>query len=756
MDFKALQELKSYLLNDSRVTSINPVRLINVNTMVDWIQLKAFLLSISATTLLLSSFCEEEDVAPNINRLKSKIRNSANNTLIIPVSEYLRINNAIALKTLQDILKLQYENNENGKLRIYIPLYRMHNILKGISLDPRQQNCIHYLQSSEDVDYSLTIVLDDLNIEIEGNQTRGYVEYLSYWEQNPDKPVIFHTKNAIYLKDVIFTDDVIVILSSYDLLRHHYKLPVELLPEYGDESDWKTLSTVFKPGKSFENAICQLLPAHNYSQQLFKKWKGYDRFKRWLLWIWTKYRQPKGYLGIVSEKSSSLDEFVELIHSELIEHLDTENIIFYVQQRKDLLKDMGLSPSHSFFKKVNSLEPIDQLLCLTDLTKKEKRALLIAFSKCKHSKVVMDRLKSSYSDAFYYLKEIAFEEQKLELYFSNYNRLKITNKHTDEFLSEVDAHAREKNELMFHLKSRNLLVNENYKNNMKILFVDALGAEYTSLVKQLFDERKYFVESSFGRCNAPSTTKFNTDFLTDKIYDRMNRLDEIKHSSDFKFPDNLIAEFEILHEIKNKADEILDEYDAVLITADHGSSRLAVLYRDQAPVYNCKENAVLEKYGRYCIDRINDYSDIVGIIHDQDKWIFANYSRFAERGAPQGEIHGGASYEEMIVPVIIVRKMKEPRISPKPERITVITPNIKVGPSGVGLISFKLNNIHLKITAHIQNRNILCEYVDGVYQFSYTFKTSGLYRIRIISNGVSLGEFSVTIIKGITEADFDL
>jgi len=756
MNYQELHELKEYLQVDSRISSINPVRLINVNSMVDWKHLKAFLLSISATTLSLSSLCEDQDVAPNLNRLKSKIRKSSSNTLIIPLSEYLRINNAIALKTLQDILKIQFESNENGKLRIYIPLYRMREILQKISLDPRQHNCIHYLQSSEDVDYSLTIVQDDLDIDIEGNQTKGYREYLTYWEQNPDKPVIFHTKNAIYLKDIIFSDDVIVILSSYDLLRHHYKLPIELLSEYGDESDWKALSMVFKPGKSIENVICQLLPAHDYSQQLFQNWKSYDRFKRWLLWIWTKYRQPKGYLGIVSKKSSSLDEFIVLIYSELLEHLETENFSSYAQQRKDLLKNMGLSPSHIFMKKVYRLEPINQILCLTDLTIIEKRALLVAFSKCEHSRAVIDRLKNSYNDAYYYLEEIGFDELKLKDYFSNYNRLKLTNKTSDEFFSEVNAQAKQKNELMFKLKSRNLLVNENYDSKSKILFVDALGIEYATLIIQLFKGGKYFVEAYIGRCNFPSTTKYNRDFFEGKNHYRMNRLDEIKHSSEIKFPDNIITEFEILHEVKNKADEILEEYDAVIITADHGSSRLAVLYRDQAPVYQCKENAVLEKYGRYCIDSLNDYSEIEGIIHDHDKWIFANYARFAERGAPQCEIHGGASYEEMIVPIIKVRRIKEVPVSPISEKITVLTPSINVGPSGNGTISFKLVKIYPQITAQIESRIISCEFIDGEYQFSHVFKTSGLHRIRIKSNEVSLGEFTVNIIKGITETDFDL
>ena len=42
-----------------------------------------------------------------------------------------------------------------------------------------------------------------------------------------------------------------------------------------------------------------------------------------------------------------------------------------------------------------------------------------------------------------------------------------------------------------------------------------------------------------------------------------------------------------------------------------------------------------------------------------DKIIFADYSRFIQKGATGSEIHGGATLEEILVPVITIKRCKK-------------------------------------------------------------------------------------------------
>lgn len=54
-------------------------------------------------------------------------------------------------------------------------MYRMKDILRNVpSDDPRRQNTILYLNTSEESDYSLTIIQDDIKVSIHGNEIYGF------------------------------------------------------------------------------------------------------------------------------------------------------------------------------------------------------------------------------------------------------------------------------------------------------------------------------------------------------------------------------------------------------------------------------------------------------------------------------------------------------------------------------------------------------------------------------------------------------
>ncbi|GAP40935.1 BREX-4 system phosphatase PglZ [Flexilinea flocculi] len=756
MQFTDLEQLKVYLQQDAQVPDRFPVRYINVDSMEMWVKVKAHLSTIAHNSLRLSDFCENEDTAPNLTRLKSSIRTAKSSTLVVPLSEYLRINNSIAKKILNDILKANFENSHLGKLRIYIPLYRMKDILKSTDLDPREKKCIAYLDMNYDSDYSLTIVQDDLNVHLQGNQTRGYREYLRYWEQNPDKPVIFHTKNAFQYQDIVFADEVTVITNAYDLLRHHLHLPADVVQQFGTEAQWKELAQSYCETRNLEGAIGVLLPANQYSESLFQDWFKYSSFKQWLLWLWTKQKHLGGYLGHIADKSESVDEFTYLVHGGVLDLLASKNFEHLASQRRKLIADMKLQPPKAFLEAVADLEPVSQIMCLTDLSQKEKRMILQAFSKCRSSNSARNALKFTFPEAFYYLAGSNLQNKKIESYFSIYREQKISNEISDIFLQEVNDLAKENGSLLWELDARNAIVDNLYHNNEVILFVDALGIEYLSLLQYMFITNAYDVESRIGRCNLPSTTEFNTDFLSNRKHEKYYKLDEQKHSST-NYPDNVIAEFELLKEIKAKVDELLQTASAVILTADHGTSRMAVLYRSQSSVHPCKESAQLEKYGRYCIDTSNDYSEIEGCFHYNNYWIFGNYSRFAEKGAPRCETHGGASLEEAIVPILRISKKEFVSIKRTAEKITVLTPDINAGMTNTVTVAFKLSGNYSTVTAIIADQTRPCEVSNGEYRFTVAVKSSGQLLVKLRSNGIIIGEFSIKVIKGISsKSDFDI
>ena len=109
---------------------------------------KKVLLSMSNIHVCLSSFCAESDTTPNMRRLLANIKATREAICISPLSEYLRVNPDKAKSMIEDILAKDYSGNMDGKLRIYIPMYRMKSVLQTINdLDPRREDCLSFLET---------------------------------------------------------------------------------------------------------------------------------------------------------------------------------------------------------------------------------------------------------------------------------------------------------------------------------------------------------------------------------------------------------------------------------------------------------------------------------------------------------------------------------------------------------------------------------------------------------------------------------
>lgn len=195
---------------------------------------------------------------------------------------------------IQKFIKADYQNNDNGKLRIYFLMYRMKSLLRTVpSDDPRAKDCIVLFETDEESDYKLTIIQKDLDVKLAGNEIDGFRSYLEYWEANPDKPLILHTGNAIHFEKNHFFDDVHVIVTSYDLIRYQYGLPASVFEELGTDNDWNNLVRVIIKEGSFEDACRSTLSINRYSSSLFERWNRYNSFQKWLLWLWSRQQSGK-------------------------------------------------------------------------------------------------------------------------------------------------------------------------------------------------------------------------------------------------------------------------------------------------------------------------------------------------------------------------------------------------------------------------------------------------------------------------------
>lgn len=751
MEFQSVAELRAYLEEDSKKRTINPVRLINVESISVWVQVKSMLNGLSQQHLKVSTFCEDEDTAPNLIAFKSAVRNLTKSTLITPISEYLRIHHSVAEKTYAELLHTNFHNTDY-KLRIYIPVYRMREVLNAISpKDPRLNDCMLFLNTLREDDYSLTIIQKELKVDIDGHTINGFKKYLEYWEENPNKPIILHTKNAIHYNEAKFVDDVRVIVTSYDLLRCHYGFPIDIDSRLGTEEQWHYLAAEYKNTKEFDSTMCRLFAVNKYDSSLFSKWTSYDIYHQWMLWLWSKYTfcDKSSYLYKILTYSDNVENFISALFCDIMDYKNSNLWERYYRDRYALIKQMNILPSSKFWTKLETVEGLDKIKCLTNLSDKEKEEIILSLQDidlCSST----DVLAICYPELAHYLSPFNVDSS-IDEYFNNYRYAKVSNKTSNKFIQEVYSIAEEQGKRVYIFGARTQVVNELYDNNAIILFVDSLGAEYIPLLEHLFD-----VKTQITYCNLPSITGLNNDFLIGKKTYLFYELDKWKHANHV-YPSSIRNELDLVMGLTDIVQSLLIEHERVIIAADHGSSRLAVLHKGNS--LPTKEGYIKKyRFGRYCEDSQNEYSEYSGCWLRDNNWIFANYDRFSQQGAPTNEIHGGATLEEMLVPVLVINRNKEANVvieeSTQQINIMLLSKEPRMTLNKTVKIEFKLDSILDNVIAVVNNVRYPCAYANGIYSFEHEVGLQSEYTATI-NCGRIIGEIKYKVKKGISN-NFDI
>ena len=118
-----------------------------------------------------------------------------------------------------------------------------------------------------------------------------------------------------------------------------------------------------------------------------------------------------------------------------------------------------------------------------------------------------------------------------------------------------------------------------------------------------------------------------------------------------------MSELNFFDLLKEKILLALNSFKKIILCSDHGTSRLAVLARksDFDNVIDA-ENRTVYKSGRFADSFPDDEKNFPTALEFDGKIIFADYSRFTQRGSTGNEIHGGATLEEVLVPVITIQR----------------------------------------------------------------------------------------------------
>lgn len=673
--FESLDELKEFLRRDKVQKNFSPMRFINVDSLSDWFEMKNFLSTLTTDFIFLSSYCFSEDTFPNLRRLRNDLQRDIRNVCILPLSEFLRVNPDQAAQEINFFLNLH--KGEVYSFRIYFLMYRLKSFFLSLKItDPRKKNCLLLSNSEVIDDYSLTIIQKSMQLKTLGERVDGFKEYLQYWEKSPAASLTLYTENAIHLQDKKFFDDVKVIANAFDLLRHHYNLPAELKRNFANEENWQRLAELVATAGSFERAFCKEFKVATFSLSAFNNFGSLENFRQWFLWL-RCILQNFGYLARCAKVSSSPQEFAAQIYELIFSCANEKNFDELCNERREILSLMKILPPENFIEQIRQSDKRLALKVLTDNSQTERLMIFetlqrFRFNESDSACKILQRTCPALAN---YLSDGAkvFTAEQAE-YFRRYRWLKVINRLTEDFNQHVTELARNAGRNIYALKSRNEIVGEEYSDTAAIFFVDGLGAEYMNFFTADFAtlEENFSVKYQVGRCNLPSVTELNKDFLQGRnIADEVLELDTLKHESR-SYPENILAELKFLSTLKEKIRRALDVHEKIILCADHGTSRLAVLARQtKFDVVLPADGRTVYKSGRFADILSGDVQNFPKALEYDDKIIFADYSRFVQKGAPGSELHGGATLEEILVPVITIerrKKISELKIQSQPEK----------------------------------------------------------------------------------------
>lgn len=604
------------------------------------------------TILKVSDYCISEDKLPDIDRLLEEMKTadvnvSGKKMVVIGLGEYLALQGVeSALSILSQLKELNLRN-----AKVVLLLRGVTSQVKGLRSDPRFDGRRFFIVDSADCDLSLTLAPATINIP----STAGMKAILNKFEKGVCGNIVVNT--TVDIDDAVFT--VHKISDAYEAIRFYYP-SFGLSRSNGNEKQWtELLSEMNEKNGSLEN----VLDGHGFGNDIeadfYSRIAGLQ-YRNWLYFIALKANVASisnSYLSFVLNNTSQIDDLKFNVLNSIIDvpYKDSRFNTFY-KERKALVEKFPESDIADFVVN-NRKDAKESIYKLTDRTKTEREEMIAWVA----NNGIPRELKEIYPDLSAYLKHYVFNcgemSDLLTDYFEEYKLQKVTNSLNDDFLAKVEDFA--KNRKFNRLPTREEIMDKLDTNDAHLFWLDALGVEYLGFMSDLARERGLSISIGVARAELPTITSINRGFYDGwkgKQKEKSGELDDIKHSdnggfnfTNNKMPIHLAKELDIIAQVLNRAatELALRHYKRFIIVSDHGASRLAVLRRKEEKY---ETDTIGEHSGRCC--KMFEPCDLPFAAEENGYLVLADYGRFKGSRAANVEVHGGASLEEVVVPVI--------------------------------------------------------------------------------------------------------
>lgn len=513
----------------------------------------------------------------------------------------------------------------------------------------------------------------------------GIQSLLKYMEKMDDAKLQKHPALTVLtnFNTSLFKQSMYSVAESngiYDAVCQKYPDLALTKNEYGTQEQWSWLLTAMKSADTFSAFVCSIFGAtSNLIVHLDSVLESGDKNTLWLLWLALQVfgAGSNKYVSRIIGKTDSVEMFEHSLYSELlsIKHDDPMFNTYYAERKRilDTIPE-NLPYIDDYCDRIGMHEKY-AVYYLTAASERERYELVKSLSIYDYSEDEIEiALKNGFSDIYSYMQPFVFDvlntklpdadsslRDELTAYFAQYKQQKLTNRIFDEYIAKVNSYAVDRP--FMKLQPRSSIVSKIDKNKTGFFFFDALGVEYLAFIQSKCEKYGLISEFAIGRCELPSITSANKEFEnTCPNVKKISDLDELKHHSmvyDYAtcpYPMHLFRELEIIDAELRRIQTQLAQgvIQKAVIISDHGASRLAVLYgKESASNIELAEKGVHS--GRCC--KIDEDPKLPQASYEDGYAVLANYERFKGSRAANLEVHGGATLEEVLVPVItLVRK----------------------------------------------------------------------------------------------------
>lgn len=669
------------------VASRFPCRAIMVKNVKQYCELLSELKKISDIRIVqVSELFSNADVMPRFENLKApQYQNQW--VILTGISEYLRLFSKKEHSDRRFANLWSYQAPASSTGRIIIPLWgceaQWFDSALNFTGDLRQQDFYYDCSDPDEPEQTMNLMILSGVFEkyvakldaLQGDLKIGLQDWFDYWTDPSidQENFVLLTKRCNSIVTTNGNVSIHVITDTLAFIKEHMPGAEILAAENCTAEMQSILLDYALKGMALDTALLKVLNVSVFSGvEIMGKWKNMPLSHRQFVELWLNMHPDDSYANHCFRNAKSIGEIPDAIMLEIFNvRLNKPE---WIDEYHQLMSVTAIEPDERFFEELDKIPAYETRLDFITGNSKKERIYLIRmvgkWMKADYEQVsASTKLRQIYPELFFYLNH-AIHQNDVDLkgYLSRYKAHKLENtlpEDEDVYFAGFQTDVYD---------NRYSILADNIDNDTIILWIDALGVEWLPLLNWAISEHcdGTVFSTSVGQANLPTETCYNDLWSSmDTPYSKLDKLDKLAHKGVIDEPDYYACieeQLSFVAGIHKHINGLLKKHHRVVVTGDHGTSRLAARFFHVKDGFSAPKNATVCSHGRYCktaedIGYVMTNTRVCKRADGLQYIVYTNYDHFKQSGfaagadddnAIYGEVHGGATPEEMLVPIIVI------------------------------------------------------------------------------------------------------